>query len=232
MTWYVIITLAVVAGPFALSFDRRVAFHTHWRELFKAVLPVSGIYLIWDVIVTSRGDWAFSPQYSGKITILSLPMGEWLFFLVVPYACIFIYEVVRAYFPAKQISLRHMRRVRSAAFTLGGLFLLLAGIFSSQEYTLLAMLSVSIWIVLTALWKPHLLMEIHTLWFFLLSTAAFLVINGLLTGLPIVTYNPQAIWGLRIITIPLEDLFYNISLLGLYLTFYTHFKNRRERAEQ
>ena len=49
---YLIVNIAILAGPFALSFDRRVAFFTHWRQLLLAILPVSAIYLIWDVFVT------------------------------------------------------------------------------------------------------------------------------------------------------------------------------------
>jgi lycopene cyclase domain-containing protein len=70
------------------------------------------------------------------------------------------------------------------------------------------------------LFTPWILQQIHTLWFFILSIIAFLIVNGVLTYLPIVEYNPQAIWGIRIVSIPLEDLFYNIGMLGLFLVSY------------
>jgi hypothetical protein len=35
-----------------------------------------------------------------------------------------------------------------------------------------------------------------------------------------VEYNPQAIFGTRILTIPVEDFFYNYSMLSFYLLFY------------
>jgi hypothetical protein len=44
--------------------------------------------------------------------------------------------------------------------------------------------------------------------------------QGILTALPVVPYNPTAIWGPRFITIPLEDFFYNYSLLSFYLLVY------------
>lgn len=229
MTTYVAITLLVLAGPFALSFDKRVAYYKSWKPLVCALVPVSALYIIWDVLVTERGHWAFSPQYSGKITILGLPLGEWFFFIVVPYACIFIYEVVRAYFPGHTFRAGEKKTpllVQAAGWGGAVLFLLLAWLFRTQEYTVLAMLSVSVWLAAVMALQPRLLREIHTLWFFLLSIIAFLLINGILTGLPIVTYNPEVIWGIRIITIPLEDLFYNISLLGLYQLLYVLCKNR------
>ncbi|MCF7953938.1 MAG: lycopene cyclase domain-containing protein, partial [Spirochaetales bacterium] len=182
---------------------------------------------------------------SGSITIFGLPLGEWLFFIVVPYACIFIFEVARAYFPrktyrgkssesgGKSIKSRNsgydeeITEVPAQVFRIGwtaaAIVFILAYIFRNNDYTVLALLSVGLWISVTLFWQPQILMEIHTLWYFGLSLIAFLLINGILTGLPIVLYNPEAIWGLRIITIPLEDVFYNISMLGFYLTFYIFF---------
>jgi len=84
----------------------------------------------------------------------------------------------------------------------------------------LALVSFALWVAAVLTFLPRLFLEIHTLWFFLLSTVAFLVVNGILTGLPIVLYNPHAIWGIRIISIPIEDLLYNIGMLGFYLLSY------------
>ena len=40
----------------------------------------------------------------------------------------------------------------------------------------------------------------------------FLAVNGILTAIPIVTYNATAITGLKIYTIPIEDFFYEMLL--------------------
>jgi hypothetical protein len=50
------------------------------------------------VFAVKRDHWQFNDAFAGKFRFLHLPLGEWLFFLGVPYACIFIYEVVVAYF--------------------------------------------------------------------------------------------------------------------------------------
>jgi len=227
MNLYVLITLLVIAFPLALSFDRRVAFYTHWKAVFAAMAPVSAVYIIWDVLVTERGDWSFNPEYAGTARILGLPPGEWLFFITVPYACIFIYEVARAYFPRKYYRPNQQKTPFAVLVPAGAAALLaLAGMiyFSGNDYSFLTLLFFLIWILITLVWNPWLFRDIHTLWFMLLSQAAFLLVNGILTGLPIVEYNPEAIWGVRIITIPLEDLFYNISFLGLIQNLYVRMK--------
>ena len=54
----------------------------------------------------------------------------------------------------------------------------------------------------------------------------FVVFNYLLTSTVIVHYSPEAIWGVRVTTIPLEDFFYNFSMLSFYLAAYIHFRAR------
>ncbi len=215
---YLIITLLVLSGPLALSFDRRVAFYRQYKRLALSIPPVSAVYLLWDVIVTEHGHWSFNPSYAGSWRLFGLPLAEWMFFLVVPYACLFIYEVVKAYFPKHQ-SKNPGYGKRCSALVL--LFLsVITIIYHEQAYTMLALLSSALWLLATLIFFPKLLEDIHVLWYFLLSIVAFLLVNGVLTGLPIVEYNPEAIWNIRIVTIPLEDLFYNISMLGFYLISY------------
>jgi lycopene cyclase domain-containing protein len=59
---------------------------------------------------------------------------------------------------------------------------------------------------------------------FLVCLLPFLIVNGLLTGaattLPVVWYNPGEFSGWRIITIPVEDLFYNFDLLVGFVAFF------------
>lgn len=48
----------------------------------------------------------------------------------------------------------------------------------------------------------------------------FVVVNGILTSLPIVWYSDGAILGIRVGSIPVEDFLYSWSLLTLNLVIY------------
>lgn len=222
MYTYLLITMAVIIPPLLLSFDRKVHFHTHFPYLFLSLIPVSALYLIWDVLVTVRGHWSFNPEYSGIITLFHLPLGEWLFFLVVPYATIFIYEVLSGYFPVRTIlSERTITILLLTSAVLGIALALLAGL---PEYTTLALISFSLMLLTANFTQKQIFRENHTLGFFALSFVAFFLVNGILTGLPVVLYSPEHILGLRVFSIPVEDFLYNISLLGFYLISYVTIK--------
>lgn len=47
-----------------------------------------------------------------------------------------------------------------------------------------------------------------------------LVVNGVLTGLPVVRYNPATIIGLRIVYAPVEDLLFGFAMVLLTLSLW------------
>ncbi len=237
MSFYLALDLAILAGPLLLSFDRKVAFHRNWPSLFSAVAVVAPPYLIWDVLAVRRGHWDFSERYASSFRIFGLPPGEILFFVIVPYACIFLYEVIRAYLPGRPDSAapggsgagpvrdRTAGRIGGAAAIL---FLAAGAILMPRGYSALAAASVGVFLVAAALLHPGLLRERHTWIYLAFCIVPFLLVNGILTSLPVVTYGADAILGFRIFTIPIEDFFYNLSLLGFSLLFYRMFRDRRQ----
>lgn len=99
MSLYLWINILTLAGPLALSFDKKVAFYKHWKALFPALLLVGTAFLIWDEYFTQHGIWGFNPSYLSGIYLGHLPLEEILFFFTVPYACVFIFACIEAYFP-------------------------------------------------------------------------------------------------------------------------------------
>ncbi|HLO37554.1 MAG TPA: lycopene cyclase domain-containing protein, partial [Lacibacter sp.] len=97
---YFLILAASLAGPLFLSFDKKVAFYKKWKYLFPAMLLPALFFLVWDELKTRSGVWSFSDEHIAGAKLLSLPIEEVLFFFVVPYCCVFIYECVISYFPS------------------------------------------------------------------------------------------------------------------------------------
>ena len=60
-----------------------------------SILPVSLLFLIWDAYAIKRGHWFFDRnQILGIYGPFNIPLEEYLFFIVVPYAAIFTIEAV------------------------------------------------------------------------------------------------------------------------------------------
>jgi lycopene cyclase domain-containing protein len=212
MSLYGWLILGTFVGPFLLSFDRKVHFYTYWRSLFPAITLVAVIFLIWDEYFTQNKVWGFNPDYLSGIYLGSLPLEEVSFFFVVPFACVFIYEVLRAYFP--KADFRRVAKIFAFAFAFAGF---LFGILNMENwYTasaciIAALLTLGIYYLQKVAWYSSFAFT------YLVAMIPFLIVNGILTGAvtpePVVWYSEAHIMGPRIITIPVEDLFYNYDML-------------------
>ena len=221
---YFLILGASIIGPFALSFDKKVMFYKKWKYLFPAMVLPALFYVIWDIYFTSKGVWSFNENYITGLKLINLPIEEVLFFIIVPYCCIFIYECIRCYFPSLQDT-RWSKQILKGI----GILLLVSGIyFNSKYYTSWTFIFTAIFIAVIYIAKSF-FKDFHTA-YFLVSYAIilipFLLVNGLLTSIPVVLYNDIENLGLRIYTIPMEDVFYGMLLVMMDISIYEKLRNR------
>ena len=228
MSLYLILMLVSFGSCLILSFDKKVAFYKNMRFFIPAVLIVAIPFLIWDEYFSINDIWGFNQTYLQGLYLGSLPLEEVLFFFLIPYCCVFIYEVLLAYFP--NISLNNMTKIFSLIFVLSGTILALMNL--ENWYTVsacsLGVMCTVVAIRAKYIWYPR------AIFAFMVAQLPFLIVNGILTGVappePIVWYSESHIIGFRILTIPIEDVFYNFSLLIPVIGVYHYFKARHYGA--
>jgi len=204
-----------IIGPLALSFDKKVAFYTHWKQVFGAMLVPAFFYVVWDIIFTQRGVWLFNDLYITGIRYFNLPIEEMLFFFVVPYCCTFIYACVKSYFPKLQSN--KTTGIILKAFAL--IFFVVAFINVKKDYTFYTFLFCSIFILFILSQQFN---QAAFLISYLIILIPFLIVNGFLTAIPVVIYNNAENLGIRIFTIPFEDVFYGMLLVMMNILGYEH----------
>ncbi len=179
------------------------------------------IFLVWDRIFSDAGIWGFNPDYLTGYDIAGLPVEECLFFLTIPYASVFTYEVYRYYF-GTGIPEKFTRQISAI---LVFLLIISAALFHKRLYTLVTFLSLGMMVILVQFvlrtgYMGRFYMS------YLIILLPFALVNGILTGTGIgeevVWYNHAEIIGLRILTIPLEDIFYGMLLLLMNITLYEY----------
>ena len=84
--------------PFLFSFHPKINFYKKWSAFFLSNFLVSIPFLIWDEIFVRIDVWGFNKEHLSGLTIFSLPIEEILFFIVIPYCCVFTYEVLSVFF--------------------------------------------------------------------------------------------------------------------------------------
>src|SRR6476660_1756512 len=94
---YLLINFLTILFPVLLSFDKRVQFFKSWKYIVPGLFITGLVFLVWDYLFTVFDVWSFNPDYVTGLYILDLPIEEILFFITVPFACIFIYECLNYY---------------------------------------------------------------------------------------------------------------------------------------
>ena len=69
-------------------------------------------------------------------------------------------------------------------------------------------------------------MQLSFLVSFAIVLIPFLIVNGFLTAIPVVLYNTEENLGIRIYTIPFEDIFYGMLLVMMDIAIYEKIRNR------
>lgn len=221
---YLVILAAALAGPLVLSFDNKVAFYKNWRYLFPSVLFPALLYIAWDIYFTSQGVWRFSRDHVMGLKFINLPVEEVLFFGVVPYCCLFIYECIRSYFPR----IRSGRAADVILISLAIILLIPGLLLRDKAYTSWTFISTGLLLGFIYAFRKH-FKEFESTRFlisFLIILIPFLVVNGFLTAIPVVLYNDAENTGIRIYTIPFEDIFYGMLLFLMNVLIYEKIKPR------
>lgn len=224
---YLFLNLFSISYPIYKSFDKRVRYHTNWTKVLLALIPMAILMITWDAIFTKMGVWGFNPAYNVGLEIFGLPLEEVLFFICIPFASIFIYEVV-IYFDKNDKLKKYGFGINLAMIAIS-LILIITGY--NQLYTivtavLLFVLALIHQFVLKS-YKTYLGRFYVSFVFILLP---FFLVNGILTGAfitdEVVWYNMNETYGFRIGTIPFEDFFYCLFMMLFTVTFYEWFKKK------
>jgi len=204
--------MAAISLPLLFSFYPKANFSKKWKYLLPAIIMPAIFFLAWDEWFTRMGVWGFNPDYVSGIYLFNLPIEEILFFVCIPYACVFTYEAVGHF--SKRDYFRSA--TKSISVTLIFLMALVAILNVDRSYTFSTFLLTAILLALVQFKiKQEYLGKFYLAFLFILIP--FFVVNGILTGTGIenevVWYNDDENLGIRMGTIPIEDTFYGMLLI-------------------
>jgi lycopene cyclase domain-containing protein len=95
MSKYMLLLVISGAVPFALSFYPPLKFYRNLRALAISIVLIVLIFGSWDIFATYRGHWHFNPLGVWPLRVVNLPLEEVMFFVVIPFCCIFTWEAIR-----------------------------------------------------------------------------------------------------------------------------------------
>ena len=220
---YVFTLAFTLSYPLYKSFESRVQFHKQWRFLLPAIFISAIIFIAWDIWFTEISIWSFNRDYLLGWFIAGLPIEEWLFFFITPFSCVFIYEVLN-YFVKKDIIAPYAKGI---SITLISTLLISGFMNTSRTYTSIVFITLAlVLLLLQFILKSAYLPRFYLPW--AVCMIPFLLVNGVLTAMPVIRYNELHILNLRIFTIPIEDVFYGMLNVLMVIAIYEYLKTRKQ----
>lgn len=187
------------------------------------------VFIPWDVMKTELAVWGFNPIHLQGFSILNLPVEEWLFFIAIPYACLFTYHAFE-YLIKKDLLGKYAKTITAVLIVL---LLLVAAFNPDRWYTFITFLLTAVFLSLHLfVFKVSYLGRFYVMYF--VTLIPFFIVNGALTGMftpePVVWYDDTRNLGIRLGTIPIEDTVYGLLMLLMNTTIYEWLRQRDKNA--
>lgn len=211
---YLLLDFFTVVFPLLFSFHPKIKFYKFWKSFLPINFSVAFVFIFWDVWYTHLGVWGFNEKYLTGFYVFNLPVEETLFFICIPYACVFTYFVFTRL--VLKNDYQFLQKIITPILIFG---LLSVAIFNSQKlYTAATFFSLAVVLAfIQYVFKQKFLSHFFLIYPVLLIP--FFIVNGILTGsfihYTVVFYNDAENLGIRLLTIPVEDIFYGMLLLVL-----------------
>ena len=222
---YLLLNLGAISVPLIFSFHPKLKFYKMWPALGLSLLVNMLIFIPWDHIFTVSGFWGFDSNYLSGYSFLELPLEEWMFFICIPYACVFMHHAILYFHRSKRLPVK-FTNVLSGIILI--VLLISSIIYRDRWYTVINFVY-GITLLSLIVWKRNDLLR-HYYMTLIFMMIPFFIINGILTGSgiedPVVWYNNFENIGLRLGTIPVEDTVYAFTLIlgNLAMTDFFHQK--------
>ena len=218
--FYFLLLALSISFPLLRSFEDKLSYYKKWSALFQAIFIMMLVHIPIDIAFTKLQIWSFNNDYVSGLYLVKLPIEEWLFFIVIPFCCVFIYESINYFFTIQKAS----RLNYITSVLIGIILIVLSLVYYNKTYTSTYFSLSGIILVLIYLYKPLWWKKFQIM--FLFSLIPFFIVNGFLTGSftenAVVLYDDQQNLGIRILNIPMEDIFYCFNILVLVVVVYEY----------
>ncbi|MDX2197089.1 MAG: lycopene cyclase domain-containing protein [Cytophagales bacterium] len=202
-----------VVFPIIFSFEKSIFYFKKWKYLSLGFATISVFFILWDIIFTTNNIWSFNQNYITNIKIFNVPIEEILFFFVVPFCCVFIYENVKFFIKLKYI-------IVNIYYSIIPFFILILVAFFYKNlyytYAVFVLAGITYFLLSRTIFWGYVLIT------YIVHLIPFMIMNGVLTSLPIVIYDNDYNLNIRVLTIPIEDFLYSFVLMGLHIICYEY----------
>ena len=111
MSTYLLINILSIVVPLVASFHPKLKFHLYWKHVAYAIGITMIPFVLWDVYFTHQGYWGFNTYHLLGLYLFQLPLEEWMFFICIPYSCMFTHVTLEKLYPDVRVGVKTMNYI-------------------------------------------------------------------------------------------------------------------------
>jgi lycopene cyclase domain-containing protein len=223
---YAAVNLCSIAVPFIASFHPKIPFYKEFKSAFFAIGITALVFILWDIYFTYLHIWGFNSRYLTGLYLTNLPVEEVFFFVCIPFSCLFLFYCF------EKVLRPTTNRITELFYVTLAVVLSVLGIYFHEKLYTSASFTVCAAVLIASVLCIRQYITVFSL-SYAVSMIPFFISNGILTGSwikePVVMYNNAHNLKIRLLTIPIEDLSYSLSLQLLTLILFVYFRGFRTR---
>lgn len=212
------ILILIVIAPAYYAITGKYDFRNKLRYGMPAIFITGFMFLLWDIRFTEVGIWSYDTDFTIGIFHKSLPIEQWLVYLVFPVTALLVYEIMKTRFRTLDLN---------TVFTAVALLLVIvlavfAYLFRVRIYTFFSFLFTTIYLAYTIFrkqFKPNLTYFFLT---YLIILIPYFILNWILTWNLAIEYHQEQVLNVWIGMIPIENFVYLFLLLLINITVYEY----------
>jgi lycopene cyclase domain-containing protein len=218
-----ILLLIIAFIPLLFGSGNRTRIFPKFKYFIPAILFTCAVFIIWDNRFTQIGIWNYNPAFFSGKEIFSLPWEKWLYYGVISWVSLFIYEWVKLKF-------NHLK-IDNVSLAISLVLLVVFGLtaYLSREkvYPFFTFFLLSIYFGYTLFrnrFKSHLT---HFYITFLILLIPFFILSVFLIKLPAISYDSEYTFQFHLLQLPVENIVGLFLLLFINTTITEYLAERR-----
>ncbi|MBN2636196.1 MAG: lycopene cyclase domain-containing protein [Prolixibacteraceae bacterium] len=218
-----ILLLVIAFIPLLFNSQYKTRIFQRLKYFFPAIIFTSAIFIIWDNRFTEIGIWNYNPAFFSGREFFSLPWEKWLYYAVISWVALFIYEWVKIKF--KNLNIDNYSVAISLFLVM--VFGLIAFFSREKVYTFFTFFLLAIYFgysIFRNRFKSHFT---HFYIAYLILLVPFFAVSVFLVKLPAITYNAEFTLPAQIMQVPIENLAGLFLLLFINITIAEYLTERR-----
>ena len=213
-----ILLLGVAFIPLLFGSGNRIRIFPKVKYFIPAIIFSGAVFLIWDNRFSQIGIWTYNPEFLSGKEILNLPWERWLYYLVISWVSLFVYEWVKIKFG----SLKFDNVSLAISLVLFVLFGLLAYFSRQKLYSFFTFFLLAIYFGYTIFrnrFKSH-LTDFYIS--FIILLIPYFLLSVIFVKLPVISYNSEYTLQFDLLQLPVENLvgFFFLLFINTTITEY------------